>query len=890
MKTKDSKTLKCFEKIFFVAIATIIFTLLMSVNSVQAEVTASWDATTETLSITGSGEITEETITSTIVDKTKIKTVTIEDGITSIGDKAFSGCSNLESINIPSSVTKIGSCAFNGCSTLKEITIPSNVISIGKDAFSGCNETTIYIPEGLAPPESTSVLEDLQYSYYKAATPKAKSGPVTSYRKNLSSTKEDPTLYKVTILSTDCDVTLVVVCSDDSDSGGYAINSGQSVPLNTKILVYATAKEGYEISNIQVTIIENEYDPGTTTTLNNGDSFTVKNNAEISATATKKLYVLTLSAKSLLGVSLSISQINLNGSTVSSPLQSIDYGSQVKLTAPETIGEYYFIGWFLNGIQAPSSQSTTTTTTTFTTTFTMYNNVSYEARYKDSNNKTVTFVANDQVIKVVETNNTIQEADIPTAPVYHGMQFDGWLVGAAQSPSGNVLNDVKQALQYTNTVTVTAKYKSITETSTVSQTENKFEITVQKKVGTADPSKISDTNPAVKESQWVTFNLMTGQSEDSIEKVGTTSQWNVKIIGTNFSHWDLDGEKISTNITVSFRIAKDCTLTAVCIAKPTAPSFELQRVTYESGTLILKADLQSLFRTLQIILVNKVAFQYGTESTLPEDSPSVLCEKTPNTEAVYVATIPANSDTSSITYYIKPIVIYTDSNGKLTSSEGSIQKADTSDECKSRLILEAKLTGINAADITVVKFIYGHHKDLTDSDPFILCEINHSKGEKEDIYTYVAKISSITFGTDYYIRSEAKLTDGTTVTGDTITVDPESGYDIDEKACAVIISSSTNTSGTTGATFVAYISIPTGSKINKAGVIATQAPNLDEILDFSTARYVKEWLLSIGEPGPLNYTWTKSSIESGKHIYVRPYVIYTKNGEKHTLIGKRVSI
>ena len=66
----------------------------------------------------------------------------IGDEVTSIGDYAFNGCSQLASIVIPSRVTKIGQSAFYGCSKIKEITIPQNVWSIGKWAFENCSNLT----------------------------------------------------------------------------------------------------------------------------------------------------------------------------------------------------------------------------------------------------------------------------------------------------------------------------------------------------------------------------------------------------------------------------------------------------------------------------------------------------------------------------------------------------------------------------------------------------------------------------------------------------------------------------------------------------------------------------------------------------------------------------
>ena len=71
-----------------------------------------------------------------------VKRVIIADGVTTIGDNAFNGCSSLTSVTIPNSVTTIGWRAFSGCSSLTSVTIPNIVTTIGGGAFGLCSSLT----------------------------------------------------------------------------------------------------------------------------------------------------------------------------------------------------------------------------------------------------------------------------------------------------------------------------------------------------------------------------------------------------------------------------------------------------------------------------------------------------------------------------------------------------------------------------------------------------------------------------------------------------------------------------------------------------------------------------------------------------------------------------
>lgn len=115
-----------------------------------------------------------------------VKSITIPDGITGIGDYAFKDCSSLQSVDFPNSVTEIGNWAFFGCSSLqrinvsndnkhfasvdgvlfnkdltvilrfpqnndvKEYVIPNSITEIGDRAFYGCSSLqSIVVPDSV---------------------------------------------------------------------------------------------------------------------------------------------------------------------------------------------------------------------------------------------------------------------------------------------------------------------------------------------------------------------------------------------------------------------------------------------------------------------------------------------------------------------------------------------------------------------------------------------------------------------------------------------------------------------------------------------------------------------------------------------------------------------
>ena len=139
--------------------------LAASATSGSCGKNATWhyDTATKTLSISGSGDMTDyETDPAMGIEnappwddyREEIEHVIINEGITSIGAEAFgfqytSNCySNLSSVSIAPTVTKIGSCAFTNAEKLKSIDLP-NVTSIGYAAFNGTGIQSLMLPSTL---------------------------------------------------------------------------------------------------------------------------------------------------------------------------------------------------------------------------------------------------------------------------------------------------------------------------------------------------------------------------------------------------------------------------------------------------------------------------------------------------------------------------------------------------------------------------------------------------------------------------------------------------------------------------------------------------------------------------------------------------------------------
>ena len=68
-----------------------------------------------------------------------ICSVVIEEGVTSVGNRAFTNLHNLQRVTLPDSVTSIGEYAFARCDSLEAVSIPAGVEGFGWRAFFQCS-------------------------------------------------------------------------------------------------------------------------------------------------------------------------------------------------------------------------------------------------------------------------------------------------------------------------------------------------------------------------------------------------------------------------------------------------------------------------------------------------------------------------------------------------------------------------------------------------------------------------------------------------------------------------------------------------------------------------------------------------------------------------------
>lgn len=87
---------------------------------------------------------------SAFVNRSNVRTIILNNGLTAIENNAFDGCSNLTQCTLPNTIVSIGRNSFGACRALTALTLPPGLQQIGSGAFNSCTGlTTLILPSGL---------------------------------------------------------------------------------------------------------------------------------------------------------------------------------------------------------------------------------------------------------------------------------------------------------------------------------------------------------------------------------------------------------------------------------------------------------------------------------------------------------------------------------------------------------------------------------------------------------------------------------------------------------------------------------------------------------------------------------------------------------------------
>lgn len=118
-------------------------------GSCGAGLTYAYTPKTKTLTISGTGDMSDYTSSDQPWHDFYIEGVVVEEGCTSIGSNAFNNLQYVTEVELPSTLTNIGNKAFAG-SFITELRLPENVKSIGNSSFADCKHLKkVYLNDNL---------------------------------------------------------------------------------------------------------------------------------------------------------------------------------------------------------------------------------------------------------------------------------------------------------------------------------------------------------------------------------------------------------------------------------------------------------------------------------------------------------------------------------------------------------------------------------------------------------------------------------------------------------------------------------------------------------------------------------------------------------------------
>ncbi len=268
----------------------------------------------------------------------ELQSIKIPSGVTSIERSTFWGCEGLKSVEIPDTVTSIGEGAFEVCKSLGEVEIPDSVTSIGESAFAYCEALAKVSFQGAVPPTvggrgfAGCSIENIyiplcryQEAYRAIVGGDAYQGKITaSGHGGFTYTANGPELTQTcTCGSKSATATLSIKEGADLSYTGSAITPVQVIYRDNWV-----EQDGNQPDETSIVYVNNINPGDATATLTIGGA-----KAQISFTITERSYQVTLYT---------------DGGEGGTNLTSYTYGKGAALPADWTKTGYTFAGWYDN--------------------------------------------------------------------------------------------------------------------------------------------------------------------------------------------------------------------------------------------------------------------------------------------------------------------------------------------------------------------------------------------------------------------------------------------------------------------------------------------------------------------------------------------------------------
>ena len=642
------------------------------------------------LTVTGTGNIPEDAFWD---NRSEIKSVVIENGITSIENRAFIQCANLTSVTIPNTVTSIGDSVFGSCSSLTSVVIPNSVTSIGTRAFLSCTSlTSIIIPSSVKKIDYAAFKNDVTitdvylyaapenltwdswwYYGYDFITNPSKGTKCHVYMKDLQACKDkfnainatfvgDLGFDKIDAKDATCTTAGNIEYYKDSQDGKYYNKTSDTTYEEITKDQTVVAAAGHDWGEVSYTWSNDNLTVTATRTCENDASHveteTVNTTSEVTKAATcvdkgETTYTATFTKEAFAEQTKTVEDVDAIGHTYGEPTWT--WNGTESATATFVCEK---------GDDTQTVNATITSNVTTAPTYTEVGKADYTATadfngttYTDTNKngdvpmlECTRVVINTIDINGTKTSKTVKaeifkssDYTVPANTFYNGFDFFGWKV------NGTLYNTAELAQSAVETLVAQKPETAITVEVVYEKIDEHYTVTVTS--GTLENGESGNTY----------------QASTLIKAVANPPE-----NGKKFSHWPRNGEKISTNELYSFFMpSENITLEAVYV-DDTGEFHEQGTAIIESVTRITSTNKVAFVSVVNVPVECKLV-----KGGLVATSDSTVGENVTAENAQYVKlstkagantknlkyTWTKSGVTESTTWYVRSYLVYKDANG-----------------------------------------------------------------------------------------------------------------------------------------------------------------------------------------------------------------------------------